>query len=163
MNEHMEWPHDADPLTGVRLVVFGQGAQYDMRSARRERVLRMHPVDPTEAGLVESARRDRIPGVYWEYLHADDSPLMLRARDLADEDEARWDADRVFSAFGQLRVVYTRDRDSGQYGWWLVRDRDVVLVSPRPWPSTERNAVANHARRALRALRRQPPWGGYAP
>ncbi|WP_167047071.1 hypothetical protein [Salinibacterium sp. ZJ454] len=149
---------------GARLILFGaDGDQYAARTARRERMLALAPVDQTEAAIAEPARASRVRGVYWEYLQADDSPLLLRARDLADDDEARWDASRVLAAVPELRVLYTRDRVSGQLGWWLAREGEVVLVAPRVWGTTERSAVVRHARRALRALRTRPPWGEYRP
>ncbi|BCW45014.1 hypothetical protein StoSoilB5_21980 [Arthrobacter sp. StoSoilB5] len=168
----MGWHPDEDEPTagdgafrGARLVLFGtNGNQYAGRTVRRERMLELAPVDPTEAMIaVRAARAARVRGVYWEYLQADDRPLALRARDLVDEDEARWDANRVLGAVPELRVLYVRDHFSGQLAWWLAREREVVLLAPRVWGATERGAVVRHAKGTLRALRRRPPWGEYRP
>ncbi|GAB2527598.1 hypothetical protein GCM10027064_25720 [Microbacterium petrolearium] len=149
----------------ARLVLFRAGdPHYAPRVARRRRVMSMAPVDPTEAETAERARRSlSLPaGVHWEYLQADDIPLMLRSRDLRDADDARWDAERVFEDALRLRVVFVQDRLTRQVSWWLASGREVLLVAPTAWAVTNRAGAAAHARRALRALRAQPPWGEYA-
>lgn len=123
-------------------------------------MLTLRPIDPTEELSVEhlTAPRD---GVHWEYLLPDDSPLLVRTRDLVDDEEAQWDAERLFAARSP-RIVYVRDRESGQLSWWLVRGAEPVLVGARVWLPTQRVAVVRAARRAAAALEApQPPWGTY--
>ncbi|MFJ4164560.1 hypothetical protein ACIPY5_03300 [Microbacterium sp. NPDC089698] len=156
----------SEPLRRVsRLVLFSTADPwYPMRTARRAQLLAMLPVDPTEAvSAPDPDSRPHRSGAYWEYLQADDRPLFLRAHDLEDENDARRDARATFESAGMLRPVFVRDPRSDALAWWLVRDRRVVLVPSRVWLPTQRLALARHLRGARRALRAQPPWGGYIP
>lgn len=147
-----------------RLVLFpAADPSYGMRDARRAHLLAMIPVDPTEnVSSVAPAPPGPRTGVYWEYLLADDRPLLVRAQDLDDEDDARGDARAAFEDPDAVRPVFVRDPRSGALAWWLVRDRRVLLVPPRVWPPTQRLALTRHLRAARRALRVQPPWGKYS-
>lgn len=146
---------------GARLVLLHSDEVSAGRRARRERVLAMRPIDPTVGRLAERSRAPHEPGVYWEYVRTDGIPLFARARDVSDEEEARWDAVRVFTGASALRILYVRDRESGQLSWWLADASEAVLVAPRLWPGAQQAAVVRHAKRAFAALRVRPPWGEY--
>lgn len=154
---------DGTPPRGARLVLFTVAdRQYAGRSKRRERILAMRPVDPTETARPTPA--GKIGGrVFWEYLQADDDPEAVRTRDLPDEPAGRDDAARIFAAAKQLRIVYVRDPQTDQLAWWLVLGHEVVLVPARVWASTQRTAVARDAKRARTAMATMPPWGEYHP
>lgn len=153
-------PDDADRR--ARLVLFTAGdLQGDGRRARRERVLALRPVDHTEEVTTDHLTAAR-PGVHWEYLLADDSSLLVRARDFAEPEAARWDAERLFAAAPRPRVLYVRDRAAGHLSWWLVRGSEPVIVSSRIWLPSQRGQVVRSARRAVSALKDSPPWGEYS-
>lgn len=152
----------ADAEHRARLVLFAAGdAQGDGRRARRERVLALRPVDQTEE-IATDHLLGAPDGVHWEYLLPDDSALLVRARDLADAEEARWDAERLFAAATRPRVLYVRDRAAGHLSWWLVRGSEPVIVSSRVWLPSQRGHVVRSARRALAALKVRPVWGQYS-
>lgn len=145
-----------------RLVLFSVGdSQYDDRTARRCRILAMRPVDPTETAASPKTAIPEDSGAYWEFLQADDSPLLVRASDLPSRDDARTDAAWLFAHAAQLRTVYVRDHETGRLAWWLVLDDQPVLVPARVWRAPQRRAVVLDAKRALAALARMPQWGEY--
>lgn len=129
------------------------------RRSRRTRVLAMRPTDPTETALAERSRSFPQQGKHWEYVRADGISLFVRARDVADVEDAHWDANRVFGIAPQLRTVFVRDRETGELSWWLATEREAILVSPRIWPASQRVMVQRHAKHAVRALGFQPEWG----
>jgi hypothetical protein len=153
----------ADGIPMTRLVLFTpEHPHYTGRRARRERMLGLRPVDPTEAVAAPPPSGDPT-ALHWEYLLPDDSSLLARARDVADADEARWDALRLFDGLSPLRIVYVRDREGSHVSWWLARGTEPVLVASRVWLTSQRGGAVRSARRALAATRATAPaWGGYA-
>ncbi|MFG6446488.1 hypothetical protein ACFXQA_14605 [Microbacterium sp. P07] len=160
----LDAPHGRPTANGDqagRLVLFGAtDPHHDGRRRRREQMLAMRPVDPTED--VDGRLVSRPSGVHWEYLLADDSSLLVRARDFDDEAEARWDADRLFGSPRPVRAAYVRHPDTGQLSWWLVRGSEPVFVTSRVWLPTQRGATVRSAQRAVAVLKTRPPWGDYS-
>lgn len=133
------------------------------RRARRARILAMTPTDPTEVRLV--ARTQALPTntVHWEYVRPDGVAIMVRARDQADLSDAHRDAARLFRPEPhRLRILYVRGRANAQLSWWIVNDREAVLVAPQVWATSRSADVERHARAALAALQAPVPlWRAY--
>lgn len=152
--------------SGHRLVLFGTHAPgFVGRMDRRDRILAMHPVDPTETSLVRGRllrdRRSWARLYFWEMLRPDDSSVMVRAADFEDAPTARDDGDAFVGRWRELRTVFVRDEDGFEFSWWLALDNDVVATATRIWPPTQRDGAARDARRAVRLLRSAPRWGRY--
>lgn len=152
--------------SGARLVLFGTRALgFAGRMDRRDRILAMHPVDPTEATLVRGNLvhdgRSRASHFFWEMLRPDDSSVMVRTADFDNAPTARDDGDAFLERRKELRTVFVRDEGGFEFSWWLALDNDVVAAATRIWPSTQRDAAARDARRAVRLLGSAPRWGRY--
>ncbi|MFF3025831.1 hypothetical protein [Microbacterium sp. NPDC057944] len=158
-------PNDPDASSaGARLVLFDSAdpALTAGRRERRSRILAMRPTDTALHPLVERARSFPPLGAHWEYLRRDGVSLLVRARDSADAEDARWDATRIFSAISELQVVYVRDQRLGHLGWWLANDREPVIVSPRIWLGSQRTGLQAHVKLALGSLAEPKVWGEYS-
>ncbi len=101
----------------------------------------------------EAVRPVSAPGYTWKIVAEDGVVLGMRSRDFADPVEALRDLDRVAEIAKLLHVAVTVEPATGRMSYWLMHEREIIVVGSRLLRPAQRRTVHRDAERAMAAVR----------